>query len=96
MDSSATTALTVDSFDGALDSSRWTRRRNWYGYASRLAYGVPIPAYMGTIPTCHRDKCHEQIRIYYNRVDQGRHYAAWEQPLLFSEEVRAGFRPLRK
>ena len=24
------------------------------------------------------------------------HYAAWEQPQLFSEEVRAGFRPLRK
>ena len=30
----------------------------------------------------------EQIRFYYNRVDQGGHYAAWEQPLLFSEEVR--------
>jgi pimeloyl-ACP methyl ester carboxylesterase len=34
--------------------------------------------------------------IYYNKVDEGGHYAAWEQPLLFSEEVRAGFRPLRK
>jgi pimeloyl-ACP methyl ester carboxylesterase len=34
--------------------------------------------------------------IYYNKVDEGGHYAAWEQPKLFSEEVRAGFRPLRK
>jgi pimeloyl-ACP methyl ester carboxylesterase len=34
--------------------------------------------------------------IYYNKVDRGGHYAAWEQPQLFSEEVRAGFRPLRK
>jgi pimeloyl-ACP methyl ester carboxylesterase len=34
--------------------------------------------------------------IYYNYVDKGGHYAAWEQPQLFSEEVRAGFRPLRK
>jgi pimeloyl-ACP methyl ester carboxylesterase len=34
--------------------------------------------------------------IYYNRVEKGGHYAAWEQPQLFSEEVRAGFRPLRK
>jgi pimeloyl-ACP methyl ester carboxylesterase len=34
--------------------------------------------------------------IYYNEVDKGGHYAAWEQPQLFSEEVRAGFRPLRK
>jgi len=33
--------------------------------------------------------------IYYNRVDRGEHFAAWEQPQLFSAEVRAGFRPLR-
>ncbi len=33
--------------------------------------------------------------IYYNQVDRGGHYAAWEQPKLFSEEVRAGFRSLR-
>jgi pimeloyl-ACP methyl ester carboxylesterase len=34
--------------------------------------------------------------IYYNRPDKGGHFAAWEQPQLFSEELRAGFRPLRK
>ena len=33
--------------------------------------------------------------IYYNQVDRGGHYAAWEQPQLFSEELRAGFRSLR-
>jgi pimeloyl-ACP methyl ester carboxylesterase len=33
--------------------------------------------------------------IYYNKVAKGGHFAAWEQPQLFSEEVRAGFRPLR-
>ena len=33
--------------------------------------------------------------IHYNKVDRGGHFAAWEQPRLFSEEVRAGFRPLR-
>jgi hypothetical protein len=33
--------------------------------------------------------------IYYNQVDKGGHYAAWEQPQLFSEEFRAGFRSLR-
>jgi pimeloyl-ACP methyl ester carboxylesterase len=33
--------------------------------------------------------------IYYNRVDKGGHFAAWEQPQLFSEEIRAAFRPLR-
>jgi pimeloyl-ACP methyl ester carboxylesterase len=34
--------------------------------------------------------------IHYNRLDRGGHFAAWEQPQLFSEEVRAGFRPLRE
>jgi len=33
--------------------------------------------------------------IYYNKLNKGGHFAAWEQPALFSEEVRAGFRPLR-
>jgi pimeloyl-ACP methyl ester carboxylesterase len=32
---------------------------------------------------------------YYHEVDRGGHFAAWEQPALFSEEVRAAFRPLR-
>ena len=33
--------------------------------------------------------------IYFNEVDQGGHFAAWEQPLLFAEELRAAFRSLR-
>ena len=34
--------------------------------------------------------------IYWNEVDKGGHFAAWEQPELFSAELRAAFRPLRK
>jgi pimeloyl-ACP methyl ester carboxylesterase len=34
--------------------------------------------------------------IHYNKLDKGGHFAAWEQPKLFSEEVRVGLRPLRK
>jgi pimeloyl-ACP methyl ester carboxylesterase len=33
--------------------------------------------------------------IYFNEVDRGGHFAAWEQPQLFSEELRAAFRSLR-
>jgi pimeloyl-ACP methyl ester carboxylesterase len=33
--------------------------------------------------------------IYYNRVDRGGHFAAWEQPKVFCDEVRAGLRSLR-
>jgi pimeloyl-ACP methyl ester carboxylesterase len=32
---------------------------------------------------------------YFNEVDKGGHFAAWEEPELFSEEIRAAFRPLR-
>jgi pimeloyl-ACP methyl ester carboxylesterase len=33
--------------------------------------------------------------IYFHEVDKGGHFAAWEQPQLFSEEIRAAFRSLR-
>jgi pimeloyl-ACP methyl ester carboxylesterase len=34
--------------------------------------------------------------IYFNEVDQGGHFAAWEQPELFSREIRAAFTSLRE
>jgi pimeloyl-ACP methyl ester carboxylesterase len=33
--------------------------------------------------------------IYWNEVDKGGHFAAWEQPDLFAAELRAAFKPLR-
>ena len=33
--------------------------------------------------------------IYFNELDRGGHFAAWEQPQLFAEELRAGLRSLR-
>jgi pimeloyl-ACP methyl ester carboxylesterase len=33
---------------------------------------------------------------YFHRADKGGHFAAWEQPDLFSAEMRAAFRPLRQ
>jgi pimeloyl-ACP methyl ester carboxylesterase len=33
--------------------------------------------------------------VYYNKVDKGGHFAAWEQPELFVAELQAGFRSLR-
>jgi hypothetical protein len=32
---------------------------------------------------------------YFNAVDRGGHFAAWEEPALFASELRAAFRPLR-
>ena len=34
--------------------------------------------------------------IYFHEVDKGGHFAAWEEPELFSAELRAAFRPIRK
>jgi pimeloyl-ACP methyl ester carboxylesterase len=34
--------------------------------------------------------------IYYNKLDKGGHFAAWEQPALFTGEMRAAFKSLRK
>jgi pimeloyl-ACP methyl ester carboxylesterase len=33
--------------------------------------------------------------VHYNRLPKGGHFAAWEQPELFTDEVRATFRSLR-
>ncbi len=32
---------------------------------------------------------------YFTKADKGGHFAAWEQPELFSEEIRAAFRSFR-
>jgi pimeloyl-ACP methyl ester carboxylesterase len=33
--------------------------------------------------------------VHYNQVEKGGHFAAWEQPEIFVNEVRAGFKSLR-
>jgi pimeloyl-ACP methyl ester carboxylesterase len=33
--------------------------------------------------------------IYYNRAAKGGHFAAWEQPDIFTRELRAAFKSLR-
>jgi len=33
--------------------------------------------------------------VYFNEVDRGGHFAAWEEPALFASEMRAAFKPLR-
>jgi pimeloyl-ACP methyl ester carboxylesterase len=46
-------------------------------------------------PKSWAERAYQKL-IHYSRHDKGGHFAAWEQPQLFSEDVRAGFRPLRK
>jgi pimeloyl-ACP methyl ester carboxylesterase len=44
------------------------------------------------VPRSWAEQAYPQL-IHYNRLDKGGHFAAWEQPKLYSEEVRAGLRP---
>jgi pimeloyl-ACP methyl ester carboxylesterase len=46
-------------------------------------------------PRSWAERAYPHNLIYFHEVDRGGHFAAWEQPQLFSEELRAGFRPLR-
>ena len=46
-------------------------------------------------PRSWAERAYPDNLIHYNRLDRGGHFAAWEQPQLFSEEMRASFRSLR-
>jgi pimeloyl-ACP methyl ester carboxylesterase len=63
--------------------------------------GVKIPVAVSAFPDeiyaapkSWAEKAYPKL-IYYNKLPKGGHFAAWEQPQLFSEELRAAFRSLR-
>jgi pimeloyl-ACP methyl ester carboxylesterase len=63
--------------------------------------GVTIPVAVSVFPDeiyaaprSWVEKAYPKL-IHYNRLPKGCHFAAWEQPQFFVEEVRAGFRSLR-
>jgi pimeloyl-ACP methyl ester carboxylesterase len=65
------------------------------------AKGVSIPVAVSVFPgeqyqapRSWAEKAYPNL-IYFNEVDRGGHFAAWEQPGLFAEEIRAAFRSLR-
>ncbi len=65
------------------------------------AKGVTIPVAMTVFPgeqyqapRSWAERAYPNL-IYFHEVDKGGHFAAWEQPQLFSEEIRAAFRSLR-
>jgi pimeloyl-ACP methyl ester carboxylesterase len=62
-----------------------------------VAMPVAVSAFPDKIYTASRswaEKAYPKL-IYYNRLPKGGHFAAWEQPQAFSEELRASFRSLR-
>jgi pimeloyl-ACP methyl ester carboxylesterase len=63
--------------------------------------GVSVPAAVSVFPRelyqaprSWTEQAYPNL-IYFNEVDQGNHFAAWQEPELFTSEVRAAFRSLR-
>ena len=53
-----------------------------------------FPGEIWRTPRSWVDACYPNV-IYFNEVDKGGHFAAWEEPELFATEIRAAFKSLR-
>src|ERR1700722_16396840 len=72
---------------------------NKLGYFSIKGVSIPVavssfPDEIDLCPRSWAERAYPKL-IRYNKLPKGGHFAAWEQPKLFSEELRAGFRSLR-
>jgi pimeloyl-ACP methyl ester carboxylesterase len=84
--------------DTAISSARlyWENTFDFFGVK-----GVSIPAAVSVFPKeiykaprSWAERAYSNL-IYFNEVDRGCHFAAWQEPALFSAELRAAFRSLR-
>src|SRR5688572_15860622 len=74
----------------------WENKLSFF-VVKNVSIPVAVSAFPDELYPCPRswaERAYPKL-IHYNKLDKGGHFAAWEQPKLFSEEVRAGFRPLR-
>ena len=69
------------------------------GFFNVKGVSVPVavsvfPDELYPAPRSWAEKAYPKL-IHYNKVDKGGHFAAWEQPEIFVNEVRTGFKTLR-
>jgi pimeloyl-ACP methyl ester carboxylesterase len=81
--------------------SYWEEGQEQAGAAGQAPPPVPIPVGFTTFPgeiwrtpRSWVEKAYPNV-VYFNEVDKGGHFAAWEEPELFATEIRAAFRPVR-
>jgi pimeloyl-ACP methyl ester carboxylesterase len=91
--------ITLTWFTNTGISSARLYHENSYGFFD--AKGVSVPAAVTVFakelyqaPRSWAERAYPNL-IYFNEVDRGCHFAAWQEPQLFSDEVRAAFRSLR-
>jgi pimeloyl-ACP methyl ester carboxylesterase len=74
----------------------WENKLNFFA-PKHVAIPVAVSVFPDEIyaaPQSWTEKAYPKL-IHYNRLSKGGHFAAWEQPEFFSEEIRAAFRSLR-
>src|ERR1700757_4519073 len=93
--------ITITWFTNTALSGARLYWENWgkLGYFNAKGVSIPVavsvfPDELYPAPRSWAEKAYPNL-IHYNRLPKGGHFAAWEQPKLFSEEIRAGFRSLR-
>ena len=66
------------------------------GVSAAVAVAVSVfPDELYPAPRSWAERAYPNL-VHYNRLPKGGHFAAWEQPKFLSEEMRAGFKSLRK
>jgi pimeloyl-ACP methyl ester carboxylesterase len=70
------------------------------GFFNTKGVNIPVavtvfPGEQYEAPRSWTEKAYPKL-IYYHRAEKGGHFAAWEQPMIFTEELRAAFRSLRE
>ncbi len=83
----------------AISSARlyWENKLNFFE-PKHVAIPVAVSVFPDEIyaaPQSWTQRAYPKL-IYFNKVDRGGHFAAWEQPKLFSAEIRAAFHSLRQ
>ncbi|UTN03241.1 epoxide hydrolase 1 [Flavobacterium bizetiae] len=80
----------------------WENNTNNFNVVEQKTNDIKIPVavtvFPGEIyqaPKSWTEKSYKNL-IYFNEVSKGGHFASWEEPQLFTEELRAAFKSLRK
>ena len=74
----------------------WENKLSFFG-AKNVSIPVAVSVFPGEFyeaPRSWTERAYPKL-IYYNKLDKGGHFAAWEQPELFAAEMRAGLKSLR-
>ena len=89
--------------NSAISSAQlyWENNTNNFNAVEQKTAAIKIPVavtvFPGEIyraPRSWTQRAYSNL-TYYNEVNKGGHFAAWEEPKLFTEELRAAFKPLR-